>query len=73
MRLNAHARGDVKPVTGGQCLREELSRHHLEAAKRRASHAQAERPERPPLAVFRSLSVQPAPVETHVVVEALRL
>ena len=55
-----------------QRQREELSRHHLEAPKGRTSHAYAQRPERPPLTVLRSLFVQPVPLKTQVVVEAFR-
>ncbi len=55
-----------------QRLREELSSHHLEAPVGRAPHAGAQRPERPPLTVLRSLFVQPAAVKTHEIVETLR-
>ena len=72
IRPKAHARGDVKSGQSGQSQREELAGHHLEAPIRRASHACAQRPERPPMTVLRSLLVQPAPVKAQVVVEAIR-
>src|ERR1019366_6065663 len=62
-----------EPRQRGQRQREELSSHHLEAPVGRTPHAYAQRPERPPMTVLRPLFVQPAPVKTQVVVEALRL
>src|SRR5688500_16028005 len=54
----------------GQRQREELSSHHLEAPERRTPYTHAQRPNRSPLTVFRSLFVEPAAVKTQVVVEA---
>jgi hypothetical protein len=48
-----------------QCLREELSSHHLEAPEGRSPHAHAQGPERSTLTVLRSLGVKPAaPTDT---------
>ena len=57
----------------GQRQREELSGHHLETAIGRTPHADAQRPERSALTILRSLFIEPAAVETHVVVEAFGL
>ena len=72
-RLNAHARGEVNSVSAGSACGEELSRHDLETPVRRASHARAQRPQRSPVAILRSLFIEPAPVKAHVVVEPLCL
>src|ERR1041385_2402913 len=56
-----------------QCLREELSSHHLEASDRRTSYADAEGPQRAALAVLGSLFIQPPAVETHVVMKTFGL
>src|SRR5207244_9379846 len=53
-----------------QRQREELSSHDLEAPIGRTPHAHAQRPERSPMTILRPLFVEPAAVETHVVVEA---
>src|SRR3984957_17318328 len=44
---------------GGQRLREKLPGHHLEASQRRTSHRDAQGPQRPALAVLRTLLRQP--------------
>src|SRR6185436_16671650 len=54
----------------GQGQTKELSGHHLKAANRRPSYADPQGPERPSLAIVGSLLVQPAAIETHVVVKA---
>src|SRR5579871_1596793 len=61
-------RGEVRQR--GQCLREKLSRHHLKASDRRATHAHAECPESSAMTVFRSALVKPTAVKAQVVVEA---
>src|SRR5580693_7227507 len=54
----------IKARDRRQCQCEELPRHHLEIPKGGASHAYPQRPERPAVAILRSLFVEPAPVET---------
>src|SRR5579885_386779 len=54
----------------GQC--EELSGHSLEAAEGRASHADAQGPKCAAVTVLRSLLVQPAALETQVVMKSFR-
>src|SRR5256885_7101508 len=53
-----------------QRQREELASHDLEAPIRPPPHAHAQRPERSPLTILWPLLVEPAAVETQVVVEA---
>src|SRR5579862_2887936 len=62
-----------EPRERWQRQREELSGHHLETPKGRTPHAYAQRPERAPVRVLRSLFVEPATVKAHVVVEAIGL
>jgi hypothetical protein len=64
----AHARGELGQ--GRQCSREQLPSHHLKGAQLRPSYSNTQRPQRPPVAILRTPLVQPAAIETHVVVEA---
>ena len=58
---------------GRQRQREELSRHHLEAARGGTPHGHAQRPERPAVTVLGALLVEPVAVKAHEVVEPLLL
>ena len=57
---------------GRQRLREELFGHGLRTPMRRAPHRGAQRPNRPAMAIFGSLLVEPAAVDAQEIVEARR-
>src|SRR6185312_149564 len=56
---------------GRQRPREELSRHHLEAARRGTPDGHAQRPKRPAVTVLGALLVEPVAVKAHKIVEPL--
>ncbi len=73
IRPNAHARGEVNRVSAGNASAKSCPAIIWKLREGRTSHAYAQRPERSAMAVLGPLWVQPLPVETQVVMEALRL
>src|ERR1019366_8987768 len=56
-----------------QRLLEKLRREHLKTSLAGLRHAQAQRPQRVALTIFRADLLQPAPVEAHEIAEASAL
>ena len=71
IRPNAQARGDVNSVKAGNASAKSCPAIIWKLRNGERPTADAQRPQRPALTVLRSLRVQPAPIETHVIVEAL--